>query len=143
MIQVSEEILRHTLELLLRCGRGRNECVVLWTGVSGQDAINEAVHPSHVASPGSYEVDPEWLSAFWFELGRKRQSIQAQLHTHPGAAFHSLTDDRGAIGGHRGFVSIVIPYAARRRSLMDARAYEIGAQGWQEVALEEILTVTR
>jgi proteasome lid subunit RPN8/RPN11 len=141
VIAVSQGVLEHTMDVLRTCGRGRDECVVLWTGPSNGVAVEHVVHPRHVASPTSYRVDPGWLNTFWLELARNHQSVQAQLHTHPGEAFHSSADDRGALGGHEGFLSIVIPDAACRQSLDGARAYQIKSDGWQEVALEHIVAV--
>lgn len=36
----------------------------------------------------------------------------ARIHSHPGEAFHSVTDDDNGVITHRGALSIVIPYFA-------------------------------
>jgi hypothetical protein len=142
VITVEDGIIEKMFDILLACGKGRNECVVFWTGpVDG--IVDRIVHPQHHASPGHYEVIEAWLNAFWFQLGEERRRVVAQIHTHPNVAFHSRTDDVGAVGMHEGFVSIVIPYGGTRRSLSDARAYEMTARGWQQRRLRDaIVTVT-
>ena len=59
----------------------------------------------------------------------------AQVHTHPGGAFHSRTDDANPISHRRGLFSLVVPrFGAGVRSISDCRAYEhMGAGVWAEL----------
>jgi len=142
VIEVPAAIVESTFEALIQCGRGWSECVVFWTGPTGSASVDQVVHARHERSPTHYTVDDKWLNQFWFGLGTERRSIKAQIHTHPGIAFHSATDDVGAVAVHDGFLSIVIPYCAVRRSLAGARAYVIMRSGWQLVpTLDKLVRV--
>jgi hypothetical protein len=135
MIVVPVGIITATIETFVDCGRGRRECAVFWTSPVGVARVDRLVHPSHRSSRTSYEVDEQWLNEFCFALGRQARTIQAQVHTHPGEAFHSTCDDLGAVAAHDGFLSIVVPDFGMRGGLIDARAYHITASGWQSVSL--------
>lgn len=86
---------------------------MLWTGpAAGPSSVDAFHHPPHSATPGHYELDPAWVHVFWVELGQSRRSIRAQVHTHLGPAFHSLTDDSYPIVHMPGFLSLVVPFGA-------------------------------
>ena len=54
-------------------------------------------------------------------LAAAKRSVKAQIHTHPGEAFHSASDDRWPIVSQAGFISIVLPnFAIGRTSLENA-----------------------
>jgi len=59
-----------------------------------------------------------------------------QVHTHPGEAFHSRTDDRFPIIHTPGFLSLVIPdYGLGPVGFAGAYLAELGSDGrWREVA---------
>ncbi len=139
---VGSEIWRASLEQFRRCGKGRRECVVYWLGpAEDPSTIDEIVHPVHDASPMHYEVDSKWLTAFLFELGRRRRSVLVQVHTHGGRAFHSPTDDEYPIVQSEGFLSLVLPAFAMRPlrgdELFLARLDGVGE--WREVAVGDHL----
>ena len=107
-----------------------------WTGPVAQgDVVDSQDHPEHRRAPGSYEIESGWLTRYWFRLGRERRAIRAQIHTHPGTAFHSETDDHWPVISQPGFVSIVIPnFATGRVSFRDAWVGHLGADGrWREI----------
>lgn len=107
-------VLDATFEQLRKCGCGRNECQTLWVGPHAHPhLITEVVHPLHSASPVGFNVDGEWLSDFWMRLATDKLGIRVQCHTHPGAAYHSATDDAGPILKIEGFLSLVIPRFAK------------------------------
>ncbi len=135
---VPGDVWRETLERLRSCGQGARECVVYWCGPADQEGrLDVAVHPRHMASAMSYELDEDWLHRFWIELGRKRSSVRAQVHTHQGAAFHSATDDRWPIVHTPGFLSLVLPrFAIGNVDLGSAHLAERRADGgWATVAV--------
>ena len=82
------------------------------------------------ASPFGYEIDDRWLTDLWKRLAASKQSVKAQVHTHPGEAFHSATDDNWPIVSQEGFLSIVIPdFAAGEISLKNAWIGRLSADG--------------
>jgi hypothetical protein len=130
MIEVPAAVWRATLKTMRECGRGRNECVVYWIGPGESNAVDAAVHPEHLARPGYYEVEPSWFHRFWVDLDRTEHSVLAQVHTHGGCAFHSPTDDEGAIVQIPGFISLVLPgFAMGDDCLERAHVAKLNAKG--------------
>ncbi len=102
--------LKDTFAQLRRCGAGCRECEVVWTGPwSHPHTVTNIVHPTHRPLGDGFQLDAGWLQQFWLELARTRCGIRAQVHTHPGRAFHSPTDDAWPIVHSPGFLSLVIP----------------------------------
>ena len=135
-VRAGEGLLRETFAQLRRCGCGRNECVVFWTGpVDERGRADEVIHPVHRSAIGHYEVDREWAVRFALELAAQRRAVRLQVHTHPHEAFHSPTDDEGAIVSKPGFLSLVVPDAAQGPvSLDNAYLAELQSDGsWRGV----------
>jgi hypothetical protein len=112
-LRAGEGLLGETFAHFRACGRGRDECVVFWTGPLGdREVADEVVHPKHSASRSEYVVDPAWAVAFALDGARRRRSVRLQVHVHPGAAFHSITDDEHSIVSKPGALSLVVPNGA-------------------------------
>jgi hypothetical protein len=108
--KLPREILGSTFEKFRECGAGLHECQVLWIGPWKDPlAISEAVHPRHRSHSAGFDVEGAWLNTFWIELAAKKAGVRVQVHTHPGRAFHSATDDRFPIIHLPGFLSLVLP----------------------------------
>jgi proteasome lid subunit RPN8/RPN11 len=113
MRRVKKEVLEQAFEHLRRCGAGRRECVVYWTGpVDRPDLVDGVVHPRHTAGPGGYDLDSNAIAELWRDLLSEGRSVRVQVHTHPGAAYHSSRDDTLALVHTPGFLSLVIPHFA-------------------------------
>ena len=143
MLRVPASLLTSTYRTLQECGRGRNECVVYWTGpVMLLDLADGHDHPDHRRSPGEYEIDTKWLTHYWFRLSKEQRAIRAQIHTHPGLAFHSATDDQFPVVSQPGFISIVIPSFAMGKILDDIWVGKLETDGrWRAVALDEVIKI--
>jgi len=134
MITVAPGMLEHSFEHLRRCGDARRECIVVWTGPCGRvDYVDEVVHPVHRASAVHCEVDPDWVGRFWLDLARRQRTARAQVHTHPGSAFHSDRDDAYPLIHTAGYVSLVVPkFATGPASLADVfAAVRRDGGGWE------------
>jgi hypothetical protein len=145
LYRLPRSILNQTFAHFRGCGLGRRECQVLW--VSPWDAPNtiiKAVHPEHQAHAGGFVLDDLWLNEFWFGLAQENLGVRIQVHTHPGEAFHSPTDDAFPIIHTVGFLSLVIPnFALGPIGFEDAFLTEIQADGrWRAVAIAERLALT-
>jgi hypothetical protein len=141
---VPRRVVDETVAHFRRCGAGRRECQTLWIGPwSTPTLITEVVHPVHQAHAGGFELDDRWLSEFWLRLARDELGVRVQAHTHPGAAFHSATDDAFPIIHTPGFLSLVIPnFALGPVGFQDAYLTEIQADGnWRQVPIEGRLVV--
>ena len=136
VLGMAADILEKTFRYFRECGRAECECAVYWTGPSDSNLVNGVEHPIHQRSPFGYEVHDGWLTDFWKRLALSKQSIKAQVHTHPGEAFHSAADDHWPIVSQPGFLSIVIPdFALGDVSLNSAWIGRLHADGvWHRVA---------
>jgi hypothetical protein len=143
-VRVPEALLRGTFAELRRCGGGKRECQVLWTGPwSSPREITAVIHPRHVARGDGFELKSAWLTDFWNTLTATGTGVRAQIHTHPGRAFHSTTDDAWPIIHTPGFLSLVIPHFAQGEiGLKGAYLTELGADGrWSEINVQALLDV--
>ena len=143
--KVPQRILEETFSHFRRCGCGRRECQVLWlSSWDSPEIISKAVHPKHEAHVGGFVLDNAWLNAFWLELARENLGIRAQVHTHPGEAFHSAVDDEFPVIHTVHFLSLVIPrFGLRQIGLEEAFLTEIQDNGrWSQVAIAKRLVVT-
>lgn len=110
MTVLAAGVLETAFEHLRRCGGARDECVVYLTGpVDRAPLVDDVIHPTHTAGPAGYDVPSSTLARLWAELAQEGRSIRVQVHTHPGAAFHSARDDALALVHTPGFLSLVIP----------------------------------
>jgi hypothetical protein len=138
-------VLEATFEHFRACGGGRRECQVLWLSSweSPQD-IARVVHPRHKAHLGGFVLEDQWVSEFWSELGDVNMGIRVQVHTHPGEAFHSPTDDAFPIIHKPGFLSLVIPnFGLGPVGFDEAFLTEIQPDGrWKKVAIPSRLVLT-
>ena len=136
MITHAAGVLERSFEQLRRCGDCRRECVVLWTGPLAQPGrIDDVVHPVHTASAVDYEIDPRWIGELWLQLAELRRTVRAQVHTHPGSAYHSSQDDAHALVHTPGHLSLVIPaFASGPIGLVGAFLTERSSDGsWHEL----------
>jgi hypothetical protein len=110
---IPRELFAETFSHLRECGRGRDECQVLWISPwANPQAITAVEHPKHIAHSSGFELDSSWVTSFWKQLARDRTGIRCQVHTHPGRAYHSSTDDDWPVVHTAGFISLVIPNLA-------------------------------
>lgn len=134
-----------TLGHLREAGRSSRECVVLWLARrDGADAdVVEVYRPLQNAEEDMFRIPPEGMTALQARQRERRVMVAAQIHSHPGRAFHSRADDRWAIIRHEGALSLVVPdFAARtpaERFLADTKVYQFSATGhWVEVPPGEV-----
>jgi hypothetical protein len=135
LLHLAEGVIAKTFGTLRKCGRGQCECAVFWTGPADAAVVDGVEHPIHKRSPFGYEVDDGWLTNFWKQLAASSRSVRVQIHTHPGRAFHSATDDEWPIVSQAGFISIVIPnYATGEPSLDGAWVGRLRKDGeWERL----------
>jgi hypothetical protein len=130
-LRIPRALFAETFSRLRVCGRGRAECQVLWIGPwADPTVVTEIVHPAHQADFDGFKLEDTWINGFWCQLAARQMGIRAQVHTHPGAAFHSPTDDAFPISHLPGFLSLVIPsFALGPVSLADSYLAELGPDG--------------
>jgi proteasome lid subunit RPN8/RPN11 len=118
-MKTSQAIVEQTLVALQRSGQAGKEGIVLWLGNRfGADAgeVKAAYVPMHQAEKDRFWIPYEGMEALMARLRQDRLALLAQVHSHPGQAFHSEADDRWAIVRYVGALSIVVPTFARQTS---------------------------
>ena len=147
---VPRQIIDETEAALRGAGDEGYELFVLWSGV--QDGASFRVRHVHVPAQDSYRtrdgllvrVDGEALHKLNVWLFENSEQLAAQVHAHPGDAFHSDTDDTFPIAAQLGSLSLVAAdfcsYGLLDRT---SAAYRLDANGWIEVGspLEDVIEV--
>jgi len=124
---------------------------VLWVGDPQPPACaSRLIVPLQDADFDYFHVPPSGMRAVFDALRPHRHAILAQIHSHPGIAFHSEADDDWAIVRYEGALSIVVPFFALETTpetfLDDAAVFVLCADDvWHEVPrhqLHHVLEVT-
>ena len=116
----TSEVLRETIALLRRGGERGEERVVLWLARStarDQAPIAEVYEPEQIADVDYFKLPPESIRRLMVHLRTTRRKVVAQIHTHPGQAFHSEADAEWAIIRHVGALSLVLPRFAEHDAI--------------------------
>lgn len=135
-INCSLQTLDQTIDVLRAGGAVGEEQVVLWlaplSAVRPPYPIVEVYRPNQITDVDYFKLPRESLRALMAHLRAKRLKIVAQVHSHPGQAFHSEADDEWAIVRHEGALSLVLPRFAASTTLANffeqAVTYELSAQ---------------
>jgi hypothetical protein len=122
------------------------EGVALWAGRAddGTFEVYTTIIPAQTVSRLEeellYAVDGEELHRINQWLYENKQTLIAQLHTHPGKAYHSEMDDRYPIMATSGGLSIVIPdFAFSDFYLEDWAVYRLlPSKNWTALTTSEI-----
>lgn len=140
-LEIAHMLVHETLELLREAGSRPAEGIVLWLGRRRDDIIRveKPYVPIHESDRDYFRIPPEGMAALLRTLGDEGLFVAAQVHSHPGAAFHSEADDRWAIVRHVGALSVVVPHFARTTTaatfLTDAAIFRLSAANrWTEVS---------
>ena len=131
-LSCSVSCLIRTIDRLRHGGPPGEERVVLWlapTNPSRCKAVEEVYEPEQVTAEDFFHLPPESMRRLMGHLREERLRVVAQVHTHPGEAFHSKADDKWAIVRHRGALSLVLPRFAEdveASTFLDAaKVYEL------------------
>lgn len=111
IVQINIEGIERTLAILKQAGEKKIECVVLWLAnkQNGLLHVQSIYRPQQIAEVDIFRIPQESVSALLTHLRQNKLMVAAQVHTHPGRAFHSAADDKWAIIRHEGGLSLVIP----------------------------------
>lgn len=143
-LRLSKSLLTDTFGQLRECGSGSRECQVLWVGPwADPQLIDRIIHPVHSSTAAHIHVDDEWVGSLWMKLAELAAGVRVQVHTHPGSAYHSATDDAFPVVHTPGFLSLVIPRFAHGPIGFDhaflAQRTECG--DWRQVSIPDHLEV--
>lgn len=110
-IVMSRNVLTKTFEFLQHHGEGGNESHAIWVGTQKDNVftISDVWFPEQTNNTISYEVSEDEEFRINVELNKQGLTTIAQIHTHPGSAFHSEVDDDWPSVFLPGSLSVVIP----------------------------------
>ena len=74
--------------------------------------VLEVYEPDQITAIDYFRLPPESMQALQAHLRVRRLQILAQIHTHPGRAYHSEVDNDWAFVRHEGALSLVLPHFA-------------------------------
>jgi hypothetical protein len=143
-LRVPRTIVEQSQDMLRAAGKCGLEALVLWAGRWEKTArdvfsVEVALMPAQqaVRSEDGVAVILDARSLFEMNVMLNQHGLRlaAQLHTHPGEAYHSETDDRYSVVTARGGFSIVIPDFATAPFLLNSCAvYRLNLRGqWIEL----------
>ncbi|MFM0356728.1 hypothetical protein PQR12_24810 [Paraburkholderia nemoris] len=141
---ISDRLVARTVEILQQGGARNCETVVLWLGSSNE--VREVYRPEQIVDVDFFRLPGESVRALMGHLRATHQRVLAQVHSHPGEAFHSKADDDWAIVRHEGALSFVVPvFAVHTDSGSfqdDVAVYQLSAADkWERVHAREHLII--
>lgn len=130
---------------LRKVGREGYEGIALWAGTQDGHVfqVKETLIPSqrHISNADGVcvVVDKDALHKLNVYLYKKGLTLMAQIHSHPGKAYHSDTDDAYAIATTVGSLSLVVPDFARKPFTIAACAsYRLDEKArWQQLSVRK------
>jgi hypothetical protein len=114
-------VLEETLAYFRGDGNRRLEGFTCWSGRIEADGSATVLHCAFPPGSGVYRhelfahLDMVATTSIAEQISSRGEFLLAQLHTHPGRAFHSSVDDSNSISQRRGFLSIVVPRFGLRK----------------------------
>jgi proteasome lid subunit RPN8/RPN11 len=140
-IRVPRDVVEAIQQHLREAGSTQREGVAFWAGRLAADVfeVHAALVPAQIQTRSEEGVgvmitgDELFRMNVW--LHKNGMTLVAQLHSHPGEAYHSDTDNDYSIVTQAGSISIVVPdFAHGPFSLDSAAVYRLDARGaWSEL----------
>ncbi|MBA3752772.1 MAG: Mov34/MPN/PAD-1 family protein [Nitrospira sp.] len=144
-IYVPQRLVTAAHDHLRALGARGFEALALWAGtLEGTDFyVRHTLVPKQRCTRSSsgvgVSVPPDELHRVSVWLFENQLRVIGQLHSHPGEAYHSETDDAFPLATTIGCVSIVVPdFAAAQFLLSRCAVYRLDRRGkWLELLPEE------
>ena len=109
LVECSERIVAETIQHLKVGGGDGCETVVLWLGKDSTLQVREVYRPEQRVAIDYFHLPSGAVRQMVGHLRSTRQRIIAQVHSHPGSAYHSSADDEWSIVRHEGALYLVVP----------------------------------
>lgn len=141
---IPSSVITNSRETLLIAGREGLEGVVLWIGerhATHVEILSEYV-PRQIAYRSDHGVAvqiPDEEIALIIARLPEGLAVACRVHSHPGEAYHSSTDDLNALLSHAGAISIVVAHFARDEIRLEhCSVNELGQDfRWRELPARE------
>ena len=146
---VPAPVLATTCKLLRAHGAIGHELLVLWLGAYGgrTATVVHAIAPPQESLRSEegvgYFVSGETLFELNGLLAHTKLRLIAQVHSHPGDAYHSAADDRWAVVTTDGGFSLVVPDFAAGEPFEGWAMYRLARGRWRHVAESEASRILR
>ena len=141
----SAQVVDATLTEMSVGAKRSTEALALWLGKTrGQEIdVVEAYVPDYEAAVDWFHIPRSSMRSLMSHLRERRLQVCAQVHSHPGRAFHSVADDKWAVVRHVGALSLVLPTfgvgVEREQFLQAVAAYELSEENvWCRVSEPEL-----
>lgn len=146
-VDIPSEVIDETITSLRKYGQSGCEGLVLWLGeINNQNfgVVQKALTPPQRSIQNEtgvgYFVTSETLFSLNKFLSETGLRLIAQVHSHPGHAYHSEADDRYCIVTSEGGFSLVVPnFALPPTSLTSWAAYKLKNGRWKKVKTRELI----
>ena len=140
-IALSSRVFDLTVSRFIQDGYRWQEGVAYWLGQSRDDqsVIDDIILADDISGIRRHgygaEIPIKSTGAIGEIVHRKKKILLAQVHSHPGEAYHSDTDDMNPISHRIGFLSVVVPcFGFGVHNLTDCKIYEYFGRGiWDEL----------
>ena len=149
-VLVPHSAVESTLKAMRHFGSHGYEALVLWVGhvdsTTGIARVAQAFVPDQkpISSEDGvgYFVSGDTLFKLNRALSETGLRLIAQVHSHPGEAYHSEADDRYAIVTAEGGFSLVVPDFGHAPGILTAWAvYQLRDRKWCELLESEVRTI--
>lgn len=109
MLRIASALIEESLTKLQAGGLRNEERAVLWLARRTTGDVLEVFEPEQITDVDYFRLPPSSMQALHRYLRTRRLCIAAQIHTHPGRAYHSKVDNEWAFVRHEGALSMVLP----------------------------------
>lgn len=148
-VHISREILDETIKSLQGYGEHGSEGLVLWLGSIQSDdtcRVEKVLTPPQESINSEdgvgYFVTSETLFSLNKFLSSTGLRLLAQVHSHPGRAYHSTADDRYCIVTLEGGFSIVVPdFGFGTGDFHKWATYRLINGSWKQLSNKTVKTV--
>lgn len=144
-LSIRAALVAKTIEVLQEGCKQECETVVFWLGKG--DVVDEVYRPEQSVAVDYFHLPGSSMRALMDYLKKDRRRILAQVHSHPGQAFHSKADDKWAVIRHQGALSLVLPTFASKTTVQNffeqSATYTLSAEDeWHEVDTLDVVSVS-
>jgi proteasome lid subunit RPN8/RPN11 len=104
-----------TREHIREHGAQRHEAALCWAGTvaEGRALVTTTLLFTTAAHRAGVHVSSAQTGLLYAHCHARGLTLLAQVHSHPGDAFHSVVDERSPHSAERGFLSMVVPNFGR------------------------------
>lgn len=138
---IPQRLLEQTFQYLCRYGTCRSEGLAYWAGsigASSENVVQVLLLINHRPQGPRVEVTGQEVRLVLRALRRLDLKLLAQVHSHPGEAFHSYGDDEHATSFHPGFLSVVVPDLGQTQPTLESCALYEYHEGFRHLSQQEV-----